>query len=322
MFSQFQHFMETHAKKYTTIEETKERFEIFKQNYKRIELTKKMLSAQKEPQLFEMGITKFFDMTPSEFQKTYLNLDLTHMQRLKVLYGENQIVANYSKGKAPEAFDWRESGAVSPVKNQGTCGSCWAFSAVGNIEAVYKIKTGKTELFSEQQLVDCDKEQDQGCSGGLMDNAFAYLEKTGIMAAKDYPYHGRDQNCVFDASKVAAKVSGYKFATGKAAETVDESNLKQLLFENGPFAIAINAAPLQFYLWGVFNPWFEFICNPKELNHGVLLVGYGVSGSKPYWIIKNSWGSGWGEKGYFRLIGGKGACGFNTYVVTAEVEDF
>lgn len=321
MFSQFQHFMETHNKKYTTIEETKERFEIFRQNYKRIELTKKMLLKQSEQPLFEMGITKFFDMTPMEFQKTLLNLDLSHMQRLKVLYGENEIVPTYANGKAPEAYDWRERGAVSPVKNQGMCGSCWAFSAVGNIEAQYKIKTNKTELFSEQQLVDCDKEQDQGCNGGLMDNAFAYLEKTGIMAAKDYSYKGREQKCAFDANKIAAKVTGYKFATGNSAELVDENNLKQLLFENGPFAIAINASPLQFYLWGVFNPWFEFICNPKELNHGVLLVGYGVSGNTPYWIIKNSWGSAWGEKGYFRLIGGKGACGVNTYVVTAEVED-
>ena len=321
IFSQFQHFMETHSKKYTTIEETKERFEIFRQNYKKIELTKKMLSAHQEQPLFEMGITKFSDMTPAEFQKSLLNLDLSLMQRLKVLYGKNEIVPTFSKGNAPEAYDWREIGAVSPVKNQGMCGSCWAFSAVGNIEAVYTIKTNKTQLFSEQQLVDCDKEQNQGCNGGLMDNAFAYLEKTGIMAAKDYPYAGRDNKCVFDANKVALKVTGYKFATGTSAKAVDENNLKQLLFENGPFAIAINASPLQFYLWGVFNPWFEFICNPKELNHGVLLVGYGVSGNTPYWIIKNSWGSGWGEKGFFRLIGGKGACGFNTYVVTAEVED-
>lgn len=321
IFSQFQHFMETHSKKYTTIEETKERFEIFRQNYKRIELTKKMLSAHQEQPLFEMGITKFSDMTPAEFQKSLLNLDLSHMQRLKVLYGKNKIEPTFSKGNAPEAYDWRETGAVSPVKNQGMCGSCWAFSAVGNIEAVYTIKTNKTQLFSEQQLVDCDKEQDQGCNGGLMDNAFAYLEKTGIMAAKDYPYAGKNNKCVFDANKVALKVTGYKFATGTSAKAVDENNLKQLLFENGPFAIAINASPLQFYLWGVFNPWFEFICNPKELNHGVLLVGYGVSGNTPYWIIKNSWGSGWGEKGFFRIIGGKGACGFNTYVVTAEVED-
>jgi len=321
IFSQFQTFMETFNKKYTTIEETKERFEIFKQNYKRVEFTKKMLTSHQEQPLFEMGITKFFDMTPSEFHKTYLNLDISHMQRLKVLYGENEIKPTFEKGAAPEAHDWRESGVVTPVKNQGMCGSCWAFSAVGNIESLYKMKTNNTQIFSEQQLVDCDKEQDQGCNGGLMDNAFEYLEKTGIMLAKDYPYKGRDNKCAYDQTKVAAKITTYKFATGKSAENVNENDLQQLLFENGPFSIAINATPLQFYLWGIFNPWFEFICNPKELNHGVLLVGYGVSGNTPYWIIKNSWGTGWGEKGFFRLIGGKGACGVNTYVVTAEVED-
>ncbi len=313
--------MVTHNKEYTSIEETKERFEIFKQNYKRIELTKKLLSLKQEKPLFETGITKFFDMTPLEFQKTYLNLDISHLQRLKVQYAKNGVIATYENGVAPEAYDWRESGVVSPVKNQGECGSCWAFSAVGNIEAQYRMKTNKTVLFSEQQLVDCDKDRDQGCNGGIMGNAFTYLEKTGIMSGKDYPYKGRDDFCAYDANKIAAKVTGFKFATGNGAETVNENDLKQYLFENGPFAIAINASPLQFYLWGIFNPWFEFICNPKELNHGVLLIGYGVSGNTPYWIIKNSWGSGWGEKGYFRIIGGKGACGFNTYVVTAEVED-
>lgn len=323
IFKQFQHFTETHNKRYGTIEETKERFEIFKQNYKRISMQKFMVNQhnQEHDSSFEIGITQFFDMTPLEFQKTYLNLNVSHLQRLKLLYSEKDLDITYAKGAAPEAYDWRETGVVSQVKSQGMCGSCWAFSAIGNIEALYGIKTNKTTLFSEQQLVDCDKEQDHGCNGGLMDNAFTYLEKTGVMLAKDYPYAGRDQACKFDQNKVAAKVTGYRFATGKSAETVNENDLKQLLFENGPFSIAINATPLQFYLWGIFNPWFEFICNPKELNHGVLLVGYGVSGKTPYWIIKNSWGKSWGEKGYFRLIGGKGACGFNTYVVTAEVED-
>jgi len=195
------------------------------------------------------------------------------------------------------------------------CGSCWAFSAVGNIEAQYAIKKNQSVLFSEQQLVDCDK-VDQGCNGGLMEDAFKYLEGTaGLMQASDYSYTGKQGTCNYQESKALAKVTGYKFAGSE-----DENQIKQFLFENGPLAIAINATPLQFYLGGVFNPWFNWMCNPKSINHGVLLVGYGVSGSKAYWIVKNSWGSGWGEKGFFRIIAGKGACGLNTYVITAEID--
>jgi C1A family cysteine protease len=147
-----------------------------------------------------------------------------------------------------------------------------------------------------------------------MEDAYKYLQGSGVMTESDYSYTGIGGKCKFDANKVAATVSGYHYAG-----TEDENQIKQLLFENGPFAIAINATPLQFYFFGIFNPWFEFICNPKGLNHGVLLVGYGVSGNKPYWIVKNSWGSSWGEKGYFRIIAGKGACGVNQYVITAEI---
>ena len=153
-----------------------------------------------------------------------------------------------------------------------------------------------------------------------MDQAYDYLEKTGVMKSADYTYSGRGQECKFDSTKVAAKVTGYKFASGAAAGAVDENDLKQMLYENGPFAIAINATPLQWYFGGIMNPW-SFMCNPKSLNHGVLMVGYGVEGDKPYWIIKNSWGGSWGEKGFFRIIAGKGACGVNTFVISAEVED-
>jgi len=137
-----------------------------------------------------------------------------------------------------------------------------------------------------------------------MDQAFTYLENTGVMNSSDYAYTARGGNCKFDKSKVAAKVTGYKFASGDQAGAVDEDALKQMLYENGPFAIAINATPLQMYFGGIMDP-FSFLCNPKSLNHGVLLVGYGVENNKKYWIIKNSWGSSWGEKGFFRIIRGK-----------------
>jgi len=268
-----------------------------------------------EQPLYKLGASPFLDQTPSEFAKTHLNLKISHTQRLSAKSSSNKMVPHYNNGVAPDSYDWRDLGISTNVKNQGSCGSCWAFSAIGNIEAQYQLKLNKSLTFSEQELVDCDK-VDEGCNGGLMEDAFKYLETVGVESDADYEYQGTDGTCALDATKVKAKITGFHYAG-----TEDETQLKQLLFENGPFAIAMNATPLQFYFWGIFNPWFEFICNPKELNHGVLLVGYGVSSGTGYWIVKNSWGSYWGEKGYFRIIAGKGACGINTYVITAEVAD-
>jgi len=249
-------------------------------------------------------------LTPQEFAKTHLNLEVPILDRIKA-----KATPRLPKGNnAPDNWDWREKGVVSQVKSQGMCGSCWAFSAVGNIEARFTIKTNSSVLFSEQQLVDCDK-VDQGCNGGLMEDAYKYLENDGLMTSADYPYTGKNDKCSYNKDNVSAKITGYHYAG-----TTDEAKIRQLLFEEGPFAIAINATPLQFYFWGIFNPWWEWICSPKQLNHGVLIVGYGISGKTPYWIVKNSWGAHWGEKGYFRIIANKGACGLNTYVISAEVD--
>ena len=316
IFEQFQDFLKIYQKKYTTIEEFQLRWEIFRDNFEKIESLNRM-SKKKEVEItYESGVTEYFDMTPEEFSKQYLTLDISHLQRIKASKSQNKIIPTLTNGSAPESWDWREQGVVSNVKNQGACGSCWAFSAVGNIEAQYTIKSKKSAILSEQQLVDCDK-VDQGCNGGLMEDAFKYLEGTaGLMQSTDYNYSGRHGDCKYDQSKALVKVTGYKFAG-----TEDEDQIKQILYETGPMAIAINATPLQFYIFGVFDPHFSWVCNPKSLNHGVLLVGYGVAKGKPYWIVKNSWGSGWGEKGYFRIVAGKGACGVNTYVISAEIEE-
>ncbi|MCP3683685.1 MAG: hypothetical protein GY861_13450, partial [bacterium] len=214
---------------------------------------------------------------------------------------------------APDAFNWNDQGKVTKVKNQGQCGSCWAFSATGNLESVHAIKSGNLVEFSEQQLVDCDK-VDQGCNGGLMENAFDYLKQNSIMLESDYSYKGRGGSCSYDESKGQLKVSSYQFSPE------DEGQVKQFLYENGALAVAMNATTLQFYFGGIYSPWFSWTCSPKALNHGVLLVGYGVENDKEYWIVKNSWGASWGEKGYFRIIRGKGACGINTHVLTATVD--
>jgi len=237
---------------------------------------------------------------------------------LRFLNKVEELTAKHSD-PAPDSFDWREKGAVNPVKNQGGCGSCWAFSAIGNIEGQYFRKTGSLIRFSEQQLVDCDK-VDEGCNGGLMESAFKHLsENGGVMLEDDYQYAGFDDDCKFEQTKAKAGIASWKFAKSQ-----DEGEIKQMLYETGPLAVALNATPLQFYFFGVFDPWFQLICDPASLNHGVVIVGYGrtknmVFPDKDYWIVRNSWSSWWGESGYFRIVRGSGACGINTYVISAEV---
>lgn len=315
IFTKFQDFMKRYNKNYSSIEEFKQKFEIFKQNVQVLDHLRTSNYGSNDSAEYDLGVTEFFDVTPEQFAKTHLNLKMQDAGKL--LFNPNTKPFRRSAEDAPASWDWREHGAVGPVKNQGSCGSCWAFSATGNLEGQYaKAHNGTLVQFSEQQLVDCDN-IDEGCNGGLMENAFKFLEtEGGIELESTYPYKGRRNTCAFSQDKVAAKIVGYKYA-----DSEDEEVIKQFLYENGPLAIAINATPLQFYFGGIFNPWFsKWICNPESLNHGVLIVGYGEEKGKKYWIVKNSWGSGWGEKGYFRIIRGNGTCGVNKYVITAQLE--
>jgi len=214
--------------------------------------------------------------------------------------------------EAPEEHDWRDHSAVSAVKDQASCGSCWAFSAVGNIEGINAIKnpSAAVKTFSEQQLVDCDK-VDAGCNGGLMTNAFTYITQAGgLLSDADYKYTARRGTCRFSKDKVAVKINGY-VTVGE-----DEEEMKKAVHQTGPLAIAINASSFQWYDEGILDE-SAAECNPAGLNHGVTLVGYGVENGTPYWTIKNSWGKSWGETGYIRIARGKGTCGLNKDVSSA-----
>jgi len=223
----------------------------------------------------------------------------------------------------PEDFDWRDHGAVTSVKNQGSCGSCWSFSTTGGLEGANFLATGKLESLSEQQLVDCDHECDpeeagscdSGCNGGLMNSAFEYtLKAGGLMREEDYPYTGTDRGtCKFDKSKIVASVANFSVIS------LDEDQIAANLVKNGPLAVAINAVFMQTYVGGVSCP---YICS-KRLDHGVLLVGYGSAGyapvrmkEKPFWIIKNSWGENWGENGFYKICRGRNICGVDSMVST------
>ena len=307
IFQQFQKFIKKYQKKYESINEFLARYEVFRRNV--------MDTFKEENSLYRTGITKFSDLTKQEFSKIYLNLNYDAL----AMANFDPTIVKISNA-APDAYDWRDYGRVSPVKDQASCGSCWAFSTIANLEGLYYAKKGVMKTFSEQMLVDCDT-SDSGCNGGLMQYAFTWLKKNGIMLDSDYPYTGTKGTCKSDKSKyVDMSVTGYK-KLGSSWSTwsaVDEDEVKDFLYETGPLAIALNANPLQTYVSGILD-LTSSQCPSSGINHAVTLVGYGTEDSVAYWIIKNSWGTSWGEKGYFRIRRGKGTCGVNCYITTATV---
>nr|XP_033328261.1 uncharacterized protein LOC117221420 [Megalopta genalis] len=306
----FEKFLREHNKTYSSVEEKQSRFEIFKRNLKLIEELR-----DAEQGTAKYGITMFADLTPKEFKANYLGYrpNLKHENAIPFLEAKIPDI------DLPPKFDWRDRRVVTPVKNQGACGSCWAFSVTGNVESQYAINHGKLLSLSEQELVDCDK-YDSGCGGGEMENAYRTIEQLGGLELEtDYPYDARNEKCHFNDSKAVVKVVDARTISS------NETDMAKWLVKNGPISIAINANAMQFYVGGVSHP-FRFMCNPKNLDHGVLIVGYGKSvypifhnKELPYWIIKNSWGPRWGEQGYYRVYRGDGTCGLNLQASTALV---
>jgi cathepsin F len=204
-------------------------------------------------------------------------------------------------------------GRSEPREEPGLLWKLLGLRTVANLEGAGFVANQKLLSLSEQELVDCDKATgDVGCGGGLPSNAYTDMVKNniGLEPEQLYPYQGADGTCQASKSQEVAYISGWK------AISTDEDQIAAALMKYGPLAIGINAGPMQFYFGGISNPWTIF-CNPKSLDHGVAIVGFGVEASKKFWVIRNSWGSSWGEKGYYRIIRGTGACGLNTMVTTA-----
>lgn len=210
-------------------------------------------------------------------------------------------------GNIPDSFDWREKGGVTPVRFQGTCGSCWAHATTGAIEGHYFRKTGKLPVLSEQNLVDCGPAEDfalNGCDGGFQEAAFCWIneQQKGVSQLPTYPYQDKQDTCKYDEHKAGAHISGFGTIPPK-----DEEELKKVVATLGPVACSVyGIESLKNYDGGIYN---DEECNKsEEPNHAILVVGYGSEKGEDYWIIKNSWDDTWGEKGYFRLPRGKNFC--------------
>ncbi|CAD5173193.1 unnamed protein product [Musa acuminata subsp. malaccensis] len=277
-----------HGRVHNALGEREQRFEVFKDNLRFIDAH----NADAEAYGFSLGLNRFADLTNEEYRATYLGTRAGGTARR--LRAPSDRYRHEAGDELPESVDWREKGAVAAVKDQGSCGSCWAFSTIAAVEGVNKIVTGDLVTLSEQELVDCDSAYNQGCNGGLMDYAFEFIiGNGGVDTEDDYPYKARDGKC--DQHRKLAKVvviDGYEDVPAN-----DEKALQKAV-ANQPVSVAIEAGGREFQLYksGVFTGR----CGTK-LDHGVVVVGYGTENGKDYWIVRNSWSSDWGEAGYIRM---------------------
>jgi C1A family cysteine protease len=247
---------------------------------------------------FELGLNAFSAMTDAEFASVMFGLDTKAYLRAEKI-DEVELPTDNLK----ETIDWSSKGAVQKVKNQGSCGSCWAFSAIGAIEGLSAVKKGKLEDFSEQELVDCSKSYgNHGCNGGLMPSAFKYVKDKGIALQSAYPYKAVDGQCKTTSGN-KFKISGYTGVPASSAAQLKAAIAKQ------PVSVGVQAnAAWKSYKSGVMS---ASSCSATSLNHGVLAVGYDTSSGTPYYKVKNSWGTSWGDKGYIKIgiTEGAGVCG-------------
>jgi len=280
-----------HQKEYDNQWEEKFRFKVYMENKARI--ARHNAQAHKGEKTYFLKMNKYGDLLNEEFKehyngynyhkKYYLNDAVTHIHPAHVLL--------------PDSVDWRKHGAVTSVKNQSSCGSCYAFAATGALEGQHFRKTGKLVSLSEQNIVDCTKKfGNDGCDGGLMDNAYRYIQLNGgLDTESSYPYTGKVGTCKFDPKSIGATDKGYvDLPVG------DEESLKGAVATIGPVTVAIDASQygFQFYSHGIYH---DKECDGNNVNHAVLVVGYGENEEGEYWIVKNSWSHHWGNNGYIKM---------------------
>ncbi|XP_010519533.1 PREDICTED: KDEL-tailed cysteine endopeptidase CEP3 [Tarenaya hassleriana] len=269
--------------------ESVKRFNVFRHNVLHVHHTNK----KNKP--YKLKLNRFSDMTHHEFESLFAGSKVKHHRMLRGPKRGQSGFMYENVTHLPPSVDWRERGAVTPVKNQRECGSCWAFSTVAAVEGINKIRTNKLVSLSEQELVDCDTEENQGCMGGLMEVAFEFIHKNGgLTTEKNYPYESDNNICRSKKGNGEwVKINGHEHVP----DNDEEALLKAVAHQ--PVSVAIDAGSTDFQLYseGVFTGE----CG-TQLNHGVAVVGYGESEEgRKYWIVRNSWGDGWGEGGYVRI---------------------
>lgn len=288
--SAFTKWMSENDKTYAP-EEFFYRYEVFKSN---MDLVERHNSGNST---YTLELNKFADLTSAEFKIIYLGLRPELAREKKVLTLED-LPQSYPSG----SLDWTTKGVVTGVKDQGQCGSCWAFSTTGSVESAVAIKHAKLTSLSEQELVDCAGSYgNAGCNGGLMDNAFKYVKAHGLLTESQYPYTAKQGTCKrgTQTASTYSQISGY-------TDVTHTENALGAADDIEPISIAVEAdqSSWQLYKGGVVTS----NCG-KNLDHGVLLVGYGTASTTPYWKVKNSWGTSWGEQGYIRIERGSDLCG-------------
>jgi len=265
-----------------------------------------IIQTNQENKSYTLGHNQFSGMDEFDFSQYVHNYELN--------FSYPNIVYDFINNTLPVEVDWRDKNAVTPVKDQGQCGSCWAFSTTGSLEGIYAIQTGELVSFSEQQLVDCDNFKhggnNHGCNGGVMDNAFSWIGTNGGLCSEEsYPYvsgNGEKQTCqttcdVFPKSKIQDWAD---------VQSSDEALMSAIAQQPVSIAIEADQKDFQLYESGVFTGK----CG-TTLDHGVLVVGYGTEQGEDYYLVKNSWGTSWGDQGYIKLgrgpqyNNGQGQCG-------------
>ncbi|MED6118381.1 hypothetical protein PIB30_002087 [Stylosanthes scabra] len=301
----FRTWCDHHGKTYSSDEERTYRLKVFQDNYDYVQRHNQMPDSS-----YTLSLNAFADLTHQEFKASRLASRSSSFLRFsnpqRRFSNDNDNYNNILR-QVPSSIDWRNEGAVTPVKDQGSCGACWSFSATGAIEGINKIVTGSLESLSEQELVDCDKKYNSGCEGGLMDYAYQFIiDNKGIDTESDYPYLTHEATCNKDKMKRrVVTIDGYT--------DVPSNNEKKLLeaVATQPVSVGICGSERAFQLYskGIFTG----PCS-TALDHAVLIVGYGSENGVDYWIVKNSWGTSWGMNGYIHMVrnnGTQGICGIN-----------
>jgi len=315
----FRLYVQQNNVQFKSQEDRNERFAVFSANVDKIKQLNSEAVTQGRSTRF--ALNKYALLSEEEFRAMMLNSKMPDSwlpgpdARIAPLASQSDIDG------LPTSWDWRTKTppVVTPVKNQGACGSCYTFSTTGNIEGVWALAGHPLVSLSEQNLMDCDHVCikgvcDGGCNGGMMANAFTWIiQSHGIESEADYPYEMENGKCRFNPQKIAASITNFTFIDKTAVQ------MQVYLFKNGPISIAADATMWQFYYSGV---WY-FPCG-TSLDHGILIVGWGVETDilgqeMPYWIVKNSWGGDWGLNGYILIERGDNRCGLQQYPIASYI---